>query len=104
MKERFLPIGTVVMLKNGKKEVMITSYLVFSKEAVSKNEKIEMFEYGGCAYPEGILDSNSSLAFNHNQIDKIIHMGYINDRYKEVSKALNKEFNKVKEQVESGKI
>ena len=104
MKERFLPIGTIVMLKNGTKEVMITSYLVFSKEAASKNEKVEMFEYGGCAYPEGILDTNTSLAFNHNQIDKIIHMGYINDRYKEISKALNSEFNKVKEQVESGKI
>ena len=29
MPEKFLPIGTVVLLKNGKKEVMITSYCIF---------------------------------------------------------------------------
>ena len=29
MKERFLPIGTVVLLKNAKKPLMITSFCIF---------------------------------------------------------------------------
>ena len=29
MPEKFLPIGTVVLLNGGKKEVMITSYCIF---------------------------------------------------------------------------
>ncbi len=104
MKEKFLPIGTIVMLKNGTKEVMITSYLVFSKEAVAKKEKVQMFEYGGCPYPEGIIDSNTSLVFNHDQIEKIVHMGYVNDKYQEIAKALNEQYQTIKEQVENGKI
>ena len=28
--ERFLPIGTIVILKNGTRKVMITSYLIIS--------------------------------------------------------------------------
>ena len=32
MKEKFLPIGTVVLLKNGTKKIMITGYLPVSKD------------------------------------------------------------------------
>jgi hypothetical protein len=35
-----------------------------------KPEK-KIYEYGGCIYPEGILDSNTICAFNHEQIEKI---------------------------------
>ena len=67
MKERFLPIGTVVLLKNGKKEVMITSYCIFPNNVELKNGKEvkpekKIYEYGGCIYPEGILDSNTVCA------------------------------------------
>ena len=29
-KDKYLPVGTVVLLKGGNKRVMITSYLIFS--------------------------------------------------------------------------
>ena len=94
MKERFLPIGTVVLLKGAKKELMITSYCVFPTGTEFKNgEEVKaeqkMYEYGGCPYPEGILDSNAINAFNHDQIDKILHMGYETDSQKEFSRILN---------------
>ena len=95
MKERFLPIGTVVLLKNGKKEVMITSYCIFPNNVEIKNgqevkpEK-KIYEYGGCIYPEGILDSNTVCAFNHEQIEKICHLGYETETQKELSDILNK--------------
>lgn len=94
MKERFLPIGTVVLLKGAKKELMITCYCIFptGKQIKDGKEIIpeqKMFEYGGCPYPEGILDSNTVNAFNHDQIEKIIFMGYESDQQKELSKVLN---------------
>ncbi len=94
MKEKFLPIGSVVLLKGGKKEVMITSYCIFPNNTEVKNgEEVKpqkkMYEYGGCIYPEGILDSNMVCAFDHNQIEKICHIGYETPSQKELSRILN---------------
>ncbi|MDO5393044.1 MAG: DUF4176 domain-containing protein [Mycoplasmatota bacterium] len=94
MEEKFLPIGTVVLLKGGKKEVMITSYCIFPNNSeIKENQEVKpqkkMYEYGGCIYPEGILDSNLVCAFDHAQIEKICHMGYSSDSQKELSRILN---------------
>ena len=95
MKERFLPIGTVLLLKGGKKEVMITSYCIFPAKVQKPNgEAIEggpkLYEYGGCVYPEGILDSNMACAFNHDQIEKIYFVGYKDEEEKQFKEKLNK--------------
>ena len=94
MPGKFLPIGTVVLLKGGKKEVMITSYCIFPnntevKDGQEVKAEKKMYEYGGCIYPEGILDSNMVCAFDHDKIEKICHMGYETDAQKELSKILN---------------
>ena len=93
MPEKFLPIGTVVLLKGGKKELMIMSYcIVPSGEAYDKDGKVDirdqMFDYGGCAYPEGLLTSDQLFAFNHEQIEKIVFKGYETDKQKEISRVL----------------
>ncbi len=107
MKERFLPIGTVLLLKGGKKEVMITSYCIFPTKIQKPNgeaiaETPKMYEYGGCVYPEGILDSNMACAFNHDQIEKIIYLGYESEQQKELSKILNAGYEAYKTQYENG--
>ncbi len=94
MKERFLPIGTIVKLKGGNKEVMITSYCIFptNTEIVDGKEvpaQKKIYEYGGCPYPEGIVDSNLACAFNHDQIEKISYLGYETPEQKELSRILN---------------
>ena len=91
--EKFLPIGTIVLLKGGKKELMIMSYcIVPSGEAYDKNGKVDiedkMFDYGGCVYPEGMISSDQLFAFNHEQIEKVCYMGYVTDKQKEISKIL----------------
>ena len=106
MKERFLPIGTVVLLKGVKKEVMITSYCIFPTKVQKPNgealgEAPKMYEYGGCIYPEGILDSNMACAFNHGQIEKIIYLGYESEQQKELSKILNAGYEAYKDKYES---
>ena len=105
MKERFLPIGSVVMLNGGKKEVMITSYCIFPIDSEIKDGKQvpaerKMYEYGGCIYPEGILDSNVSCAFNHDQIAEILHVGYETEKQKQLSQILNTSYEKYKEKYE----
>ncbi len=95
MKERFLPIGTVVLLHGAKKALMITSYCVFptgtqlQKDGTQTEPEKKMYEYGGCTYPEGVLESNTIHAFNHKDIEKILHMGYETDEEKEFIAILN---------------
>jgi hypothetical protein len=101
MKEKFLPIGTVVLLKGGTKEVMITTYCIFptNTQIVNNQEikpKIDLFEYGGCLYPEGILDSNTSFAFNHADIEKILFLGYETPKQEELSKKIKDNFEQMR--------
>lgn len=82
--EKYLPIGTVVMLKEGKKRIMITGFLT-----TPNNDKEKIYDYSGCLYPEGVLTSDQTLVFNHDQIDKIHHLGLIDDEEKEFKEKLN---------------
>lgn len=70
MKDKYLPIGTVVMLKGGTKRVMITGYC-----SIEQDKPEKMYDYNGCLYPEGFLSSNQTCLFDHNQIDKIYSYG-----------------------------
>ena len=91
--EKFLPIGTVVLLKGGKKELMIMSYCIIpAGDVYDKNGKVDvgeaMFDYGGCVYPEGMITSDQLFAFNHDQIEKVCFKGYETEAQKEISKVL----------------
>ncbi len=82
--EIYLPIGTVVMLKGGKKRAMITGFC-----AVSAQEQNRTYDYSGCLYPEGLLSSNQTLLFDHVQIDKIYHLGLVDEEEKQFKAKLN---------------
>lgn len=84
--EKYLPIGTVCILKNAQKRVMITGFVAKANESGDK-----VYDYVGCLYPEGIVNSNQNLLFDHKQIDKIFYIGYVDDEQKELMKKL-KEF------------
>ena len=91
--EKFLPIGTVVMLKNGTKRVMITGFC-----AVKNNENLKMWDYSGCMYPEGFLSSDETCLFDHNQIEKVYHLGLAEDEEeKEFKKKLKELIEQTKE-------
>ncbi len=85
--EKFLPLGTVVMLKGAYKRVMITGFCV-----VDENNKEKIWDYSGCMYPEGFLSSDPKCLFEHDQIEKIYHMGLADDpeekQFKEQLKSL----------------
>ena len=83
--EKYLPIGTVVTLKNGRKKIMITGFCTMTEV-----EKEKVYDYSGCLYPEGYLKSNQFLLFNHEQIDKICHLGLIDEDEKKFKDKLEK--------------
>ena len=82
--KKFLPIGTVVMLKGGKKRVMISGFC-----AISDTSKNEMWDYSGCMYPEGFVSSNQTLLFDHSQIAEVYHMGLVDEEEETFKKNLN---------------
>lgn len=69
--DKYLPIGTVVLLKDAKKRIMITGFAVKVNDSSNK-----IFDYIGCLYPEGVISLTRALLFNHEQIDKVFFVGY----------------------------
>ena len=68
--EKFLPVGTVVMLKNGSKRVMINGFCT-----MDANHPEKVYDYSGVLFPEGSLSSDQTLLFDHNQIIRVDHLG-----------------------------
>lgn len=67
-----LPIGTVVLLKNSTKRLMIVG--VIQKQINAGEEKI--WDYAGCVYPEGYIGPDKTFLFNSDQIEHIYAIGY----------------------------
>ena len=85
---QLLPIGSVVMLKNGTKAVMVAGFYTSSGDNPDK-----VFDYSGCMYPEGMLGSDQTLLFDHDQIKEVLFTGYISDEEVEFKKKLAQAFN-----------
>lgn len=69
--DKYLPIGTIVLIKDVKKRFMITGFRI-----LSKNDNNVVYDYCGCTYPEGVINFDKVILFNHNQIEKIYFMGF----------------------------
>ena len=82
MKNKYLPIGSIVLLKEGKKRIMITGYYVTN---VYDNK---IYDYSACIYPEGIVDNKTIILFNHEDISNIIFTGYSDEEEKKHKVAL----------------
>ena len=70
-----LPIGSVVLLKNSAKRIMITGVAQVSVD--EGNDKI--YDYTGVLYPEGFMSVDKNYLFNADQIDKLYFIGYQDD-------------------------
>lgn len=70
MLEKYLPIGSVVLLKNGEKRLFIAGF------GMQENDKEKIYDYCGYPYPEGITNPNQTILFDHEEISKIFFVGY----------------------------
>ena len=68
-----LPIGSVVLLKNAKKKLMIFGV----RQTNSKTG--QEYDYIGVLYPEGNMGEEIRFLFDHSDIDQIIFRGYDGD-------------------------
>ena len=89
--EKYLPIGTVVMLKGGSKRVMITGFC-----AVAAENEEKVYDYSGCLYPECFLNPEQTCLFDHDQLDKIYFLGYKDEEEEKFKEQLNKFINQLK--------
>lgn len=70
-KTYFLPLGSVVYLKEGNKKLLIVSRGLIIKQG---NTPV-FFDYGGVMYPEGVQDDKMAY-FQHESITKVVFEGY----------------------------
>ena len=65
-----LPLGSIVVLKDGEKKLMI-----YGRGQIAADSK-EEFDYVACLWPEGILNEDFIYLFNDSDIDTVFHLGY----------------------------
>ena len=92
--KRNLPVGSIVLLKNGKKPIAVIGYKMSSPDNtynISGQETLsnKIFDYCAVLYPEGLINSNTFILFDEENIDKVIFTGYESEDSEEFFKILN---------------
>ena len=80
-----LSIGTVVLLEGAEKRLMIIGYY----PTVTLDDKEITYDYTGCLFPEGVIDSEETLVFNSDQISKVFYHGLVDNEQKDFVTRLN---------------
>lgn len=80
----YLPIGSVVLLKGGRKKLMIISRVL----QVKLDDSECCFDYGGVIYPEGLIGEKIAY-FNSEGIKEVVFKGYSDEEEAETVKNLN---------------
>lgn len=94
MDDKYLPIGSVVMLKGGKKRVMVTGFC-----SIADGGDSTIYDYSGCLYPEGLLNSNEVCLFNNSQIEEIFFRGLEDEEEKAFKENLSNNMNGVEQEM-----
>jgi hypothetical protein len=92
MLEKYLPVGSIVLLTGGTKRLMITGYCMQTEERPGV-----IYDYSGCLYPEGVIRSDVTSVFNHDQIERIDFVGFTDEEGKSFTDELNNKLKDVEE-------
>lgn len=85
MKEKYLPIGTVVLLKEATKRLMIVGYC-----SAGDGQPDVVYDYVAYLFPEGNLAGEEVALFNHDQIGSIVHMGLADEEFQNLDTQIKK--------------
>lgn len=80
-----LPIGSVVLIANGTKPVMIFGYL----QSASDDEN-DMVDYVGVPYPEGNINALMQFGFQMTDIREVLFEGYRTEEFKPYEELLKR--------------
>ena len=81
---KYYPIGTVVILKGGNRPIMI-----YGRQQLQEGSNL-IWDYVACLYPEGNLSDDYNIFFQHEEIEKVLHMGYKSSLDAKMQEILNK--------------
>lgn len=84
-----LPIGSVVLLEGADKRLMIFGI----KQINQEDQKI--YDYIGCLYPEGHIGQDHLYLFNHEDIEKIEFVGFVDSEFQVFRAKVEEELKKV---------
>lgn len=81
---RYLPLGSVVLLKNGAHKVIIVGRGL----NVENEGETFFFDYAGAMYPEGLIGDEMAY-FNHNAVARVFFEGYRDDENEIMNERMN---------------
>lgn len=70
---KFLPAGSVVLLENAQKKVIIMGIMPTKR---LEDGRYATYDYVGVPYPEGFVGTEGALLFNHDRIAEVCFTGY----------------------------
>jgi hypothetical protein len=82
MNNKYLPIGTVVLLEEAQKALMIYG----RQQRDTGTGKI--YDYVACLYPEGNIGKEHTYLFNGDKIAQVLHVGLDNEENVELTNKL----------------
>jgi len=74
MKKEILPNGSVVLLKEGTKRLMVVGWQPVTEDGTK-------YDYMGTFYPEGFIDLENIFLFNHEDIEKLEFIGFVDAEF-----------------------
>ena len=74
MWNELLPVGSVVLLKNSEKRITVMGFC-----QAKPDDTDTVYDYCGCLYPEGYIDADHVYLFNHEQVEKVYSLGYMDE-------------------------
>lgn len=81
MEDKYLPIGTIVLLKDDISMYMVLGYL-------NKDVNNKISDYISVPFPYGFLSTLAIKTFNHSDIEKEVFKGYKNEQFQKMNSYL----------------
>lgn len=85
--KNLLPLGSVVLMEGATKSILIIG-------TTQQDEDGNEYDYIGCPFPEGYIDSETFFLFMHEDIADVKFIGYVNSEsqaYSQYIKVLQEE-------------
>lgn len=82
--QKYMPIGSVVKVIGS-----INKYMIIGFECEDTDKKVK--DYLACVYPFGVNKEHKLESFNHDQIESVYYIGFVNNQERAFKKKYNKE-------------
>lgn len=70
---KLLPLGSVVRLKDAEKKLLVVG--------IAQESQGRRFDYMGMLYPEGFIGNEYTFLFNHEDIEEVAFIGFIDTEH-----------------------